>query len=551
MKHSYGEYLFDATSELIKECLAEISEEEVKDCCNYKIFLRGQEYYEDGMVETFDHNKGNNTINATVNGSMEYGVQFYIKDEGVYSTCDCPYDDVCKHTVAALLSIIHEGIDSIKSSDMSGPTIEKSFDFLKKYLNNLSKDDLIQLVMKFAPQNFIKEIHNREVHAKDAKIIIKKAENKIRKFFTNDDLLNDPQGMEDALITEMEYLKGLEKSISVEIGELILFIIRSIDDAFSAGYLYIEDYYQDEYFESEAFCEYVIAFVRQLPFEEKTSYLLQLNQALDEMSYSTFNVIESSYDRLFSEEEKADLKLFIKREKNLSESLVSRLYKTLESSMDENEREASLRIISKEDPEHFKTLCRLVFDQGRFQETFDLIKNEAKGLHQQHDIQVMTFYLESAHKLNLDMEKVSEEVINKCPKSLILQKIKDLKGTVGENCEKTVRQKNPEELLSFYEKENRLQDALSLVKEPDLFYDEVTFVFFKKNWKHFPAETEAYLKNRIEKDLKNTGKTYYERIAESLDLMNRINPERSRKIAEEIRANFKRRTNLIQMIRQY
>ena len=92
---------------------------------------------------------------------------------------------------------------------------------------------------------------------------------------------------------------------------------------------------------------------------------------------------------------------------------------------------------------------------------------------------------------------------------------------------------------------------IKLSKEPDLFYDDVAFVFFKKNLKHFPAETETYLKNRIETDLNNTGKTYYEGITESLDLMKRINPKKTRKIAEEIRTNFKRRTSLIRMIRKY
>lgn len=60
-----------------------------------------------------------------------------------------------------------------------------------------------------------------------------------------------------------------------------------------------------------------------------------------------------------------------------------------------------------------------------------------------------------------------------------------------------------------------------------------------------------FLKDGIEEDLNHTGKNHYERIAESLDLMKRINPERSRRIAEEIRANFKRRTSLIQIIRGY
>lgn len=33
MKYNYGEYLFEATSELVIECFAGIPEEEVRDCC--------------------------------------------------------------------------------------------------------------------------------------------------------------------------------------------------------------------------------------------------------------------------------------------------------------------------------------------------------------------------------------------------------------------------------------------------------------------------------------------------------------------------------------
>ncbi len=42
MEYTPGEYLFDATSELIIECLTGISEDEVRDCCDYKIFRRGR-----------------------------------------------------------------------------------------------------------------------------------------------------------------------------------------------------------------------------------------------------------------------------------------------------------------------------------------------------------------------------------------------------------------------------------------------------------------------------------------------------------------------------
>jgi hypothetical protein len=193
----------------------------------------------------------------------------------------------------------------------------------------------------------------------------------------------------------------------------------------------------------------------------------------------------------------------------------------------------------------------LLFEQGRFEETFNLINEKPEGLYQLHDLQVATIYLDAAHKLNMDMDKISEEVAGNCPEASILHKIKTLKGNTGEKCEEIVKQKNPEGLLSFYEKENRLIDALSLVRESELFFEEVVFFFYKKHREDFPAETEVYLKNRIEKDLSNTGKKYYERIAESLDLMKRINPARCKRIADEIRANFKRRTSLIQMIRQF
>lgn len=551
MKSASAEYLFDAASKLIKESLADISEEDVRDSCDYKIFMRGMEYFQEGMVESLFIDRSNNTLNAIVNGSREYQIEFCIHDKGVYSTCDCHYNGVCKHTVAALLYIIHEGIDHIGSLDLPGQTSEKSMNFLEEYLDTLFKDDLIRLVIKFAPKSYIKEIHNRKVNANEGKTVLNKAEKKIRKFFEDDDLLYDPEGMEAAILKELDSLKGLEKHFSVEIGELLLFIIRNIEDAFNKGYLYIDNNYDDDFFESEAFCEYVIAFVRQLPTKEKISYLRQLNQALDEMSYDTFQAIGSSYHRLFSEEEKEDLKLLVSKAGIVSDSLLSRLYETLESSMNESEQEASLRIIGKHDPDHFTTLCSFLFGQGRFREVYDLITEESGGLYKPCDIQVATIYLEAAHKLSLDMDKVSDQVVNKCPQAPVLHKIKALKGTVGKSCEETVRLLDPEELLLFYEEENRLKDALSLVMDPDLFYDEVVFVFFKKNRNHFPAETEAYLKNRIEKNLSNTSKVYYERIAESLDLMNRINPERSRRIAEEIRANFKRRTNLIQMIRRF
>jgi hypothetical protein len=549
MKETYGEYLFDAVTESIIECLAGITEEDVRDCCDFKIYRRGQEYYEEGMVEELMHNKANNTVIATVKGTREYQIEFGLEEGGIYSTCDCPYDGVCKHTVAVLLNFVHEGTDNIATYTLNCPTTAESLNFLKKYLETLSKKDLVLLAMKFAPANFITEVQNREMPEKNAEAIFRKAEKKIRKFFEDPDLLYDPGGMESALISQLNNLKGLENQLRDDIGELILFIIRSVETAFNEGYLYIDDYSGDDYFESEEFCEYVIAYVKQLPFEVKTNYLKELDQALNEMSYDTFSTIQESYHRLFSKDEGKDLKSFVNSEKAIPLTLISRLYKTLEPELAPDEKETILRVISRSEADHFLSFCRQLSEQNRYPEVIDLIRDDSDGFKPLHDFRVAEIYLEASYKLKMNMDEISEEVVKHCPEVSIFRKIKALKGTVGSNCEAIAKHKNPEDLLTFYEEENRMKDALELIREPGLFYDDVIFEFFRRNHKHFPAETEVFLIGRIEENLKYTGKSNYERIAESLHLMKWINPGRSQRIAEEIRTNFKRRSSLIQIIR--
>lgn len=551
MSETYGEYLFEATSGSILECLAGITEEDVRDCCDFKVYRRGQEYYEEGVVEEVMHNKVNNTVIATVKGTREYQVEFRLEEGGIYSACDCPYDGVCKHTVAVLLNFIHEGIDNIATYSLNCPTTAESLDFLKKYLETLSKKDLVLLAMKFAPENFIMEVRNREMPEKNAEAIFKKAEKKIKKFFEDPDLLYDPGGMESALISQLNNLKGLENKLRDDIGELLLFIIRSVETAFNEGYLYIDDYSGDEYFESDDFCEYVIAYVKQLPFEVKTNYLKELDQALNEMSYDTFSTIQESYHRFFSKDEGKDLKSFVNREKALPLTLISRLYKTLEPELASDEKEAILRVISRSEADHFLSFCLQLSEQGRFREVIDLIKDDSEGFDPLMDSRISGIYLDAAFKLNMNFDEVCEEVSKHCPEISVLQKIKALKGTVGSECEEIFKQRNPEDLLTFYEKENRMKDALDLVRVPGLFYNDVCFEFFRKNHRQFTEETEYFLVCRIEEELKYTGQSHYEKIAESLDLMKRVNPGRSARIADELRANFKRRSGLLQIIRGF
>ncbi len=283
----------------------------------------------------------------------------------------------------------------------------------------------------------------------------------------------------------------------------------------------------------------------------KISYLKELDQALNEMSYSTFATIQESYHRFFSDHERKNLKLFVKPDGGMPQTIISRLFKFLEPELSSDEKEAILRVISRSEADHFLSFCLQLSEQGRYLEVTDLIKDDSDGFEPLRDFRVAEIYLEAAYKLNMNMDEVSEEVVKHCPEVPILRKIKVLKGDVGSTCEAITKHKNPEDLLTFYEEEDRMKDALDLIMEPGLFYDEVIFEFYRKNHKRFPEEAVTFLKRRIEKDLVHTGKNHYERIAESLDLMKRINPGRTQRIAEEIRANFKRRSNLMQLIRGF
>ena len=546
-----GEFLFEASSKDLYKSISVLTEEDVRDCSEFGVFNRGLDYFHEGMVEKVIHNPALNTLSAEVAGTRNYQLGFYVDGGMVFGTCTCPYGDVCKHMVAVLLSVIHEGSETIIEADISGSVPGEANEILENHLKSLPKPELVRLVMKFAPGSYLTEIVNRKDPGIDAEAIFRKAEKKIRKAFEDQELLFDPDGMEGAIMQQLKKLKGLENQLQNETGELLLFIIRSINNAFHEGYLYVDHYYDDYFFESEEFCEYVISHVQQLPFDTKKEYIVQLDQVLNEMSYDTFSMIEDSYHRFFRDSETGDLKQLISGRDGFPVSMVSRLYDFLEPELDDREREAMLRQVSETNHEHFTTLCGLLFSQERYQETWELIREHLSGRDHYIDCQIILIYLNTADKLGLDMHDISREAAHKCPEVSILVKIKELSGSVSRECEEIVKHHRPEELLTFYEQEKRMDDALALVKEQGLFYDEVVFAFFKKNRKRFPAETETYLTGRIEKNLNSTGKSYYAKIAESLALMKRVNPGRTRKIAEEIRTNFKRRTNLMDMIREF
>ena len=117
-----------------------VTEASIRELASEKIFNRGKDYFKEGAVSSI-YSIGN-TLEAYVEGSNyhPYKVQIEFDESGITGEprCSCPYaedfNDVCKHIVAVLLTVIKK------------PKTIQSREKLSSRLKNLDKDHLIQLI---------------------------------------------------------------------------------------------------------------------------------------------------------------------------------------------------------------------------------------------------------------------------------------------------------------------------------------------------------------------------------------------------------------------
>jgi hypothetical protein len=126
-----------------------------------------------------------------------------------------------------------------------------------------------------------------------------------------------------------------------------------------------------------------------------------------------------------------------------------------------------------------------------------------------------------------------------------------LKGSTNPAFEDIVLNWQPLELLSYFEQEQRMSDALNLVLHSGRIMDASAMKFFDRHRATFPAEVAAFLEKRIRDNLEQAGNSYYSRVLESLELLIKVDSARAHQIAADIRANFRRRPKLLAMIGRY
>lgn len=95
--------------------MLKITQRDIKNLAtNQKVFYRGMEYFDDGLVENFRVEAVTNTFRAVVCGGENYQVEVTWDDQGNIDDmfCECrafvKYDGACKHIVAVLLKALNQ-----------------------------------------------------------------------------------------------------------------------------------------------------------------------------------------------------------------------------------------------------------------------------------------------------------------------------------------------------------------------------------------------------------------------------------------------------------
>lgn len=126
--------------------IKDIEIEDVQDLFDSVIFLRGEEYFEDGAVESIDA-VDSSTITGTVTGNDDYNVTVSIDSAGdIICDCTCPCDFNCKHAAALLLNWL-----SIKDKYSRDLKAGKKLlnESIPDILSKKSKEELVELIQTF------------------------------------------------------------------------------------------------------------------------------------------------------------------------------------------------------------------------------------------------------------------------------------------------------------------------------------------------------------------------------------------------------------------
>ncbi len=539
--------LFTTSQNNLQNFFHSLLADDIRDCCGSSVYSRGEDHFESDCVAQAIYNEGKTILKAVVNGSEDYTVTIKLGGGKVSGSCTCPYDGVCKHQVATMLYVI----DNESEIKIAGNGDKNTGNQFHQYVQTLSKDELVAMVEKFAPGQFRTEVKNRFANAGEANETFRKVERIIDQIFKNDHLLYSPGDFSNALDNELAKLSGLEKALQKEIEDLLFHIMQEVDGAFDNGYLY-EDYSDYSYEASTSFENFVAGYVVSLGNDRKTAFLAKLDAVLNEQGYSTFETLRNVANSAFSDDDLPYLKkVLMDSYQKFSLELVGNYYDCVSGLLSYDEKISVLSILMERNNKRAIELATLYDAHGELPKAVGTLKTwlaANKGSYYYNE-EVYSLYLDLLKKGNSDLSEAAADAITNSSTNTMLSKVVSMIAGIPTRYEQLLEQKNPNEMLRYLEKGNRLPEALALIKRKTNINEDLVHGFFRMHKMVFPADATAYFCKVINKNLQGTGDRYYEAIADAIRQLMKINQTEANAYLNDIRTNYKRRRNLIAMLR--
>ncbi len=530
----------------LKDFLSNLTYEQVQLDFTSGTFYKGLKYYQQDRVSNLTI-QGSDELTAQVYGRVRYMVSLKLLDHKLQDHCSCPIGGGCKHTVAVLLHCV-DNLEEINQQENfpATPDVKK----VEQYLQSLSKEELIGLVLKFAPGDFKEFITFSSLGKDQSKKFFDKVVLQIESLFQDDELIYDPVSFENALVALLEKLKGVWDKLAEETGDLIIKIIDQLNDHMYEGYLY-DDYY-DGIFEGDYFGKTVQMYIAGLPFDAKMKYISKVKEAISKMHYDCCSGILREKDKLFPEEEMPYLKDYFLKEINKGNYESAEAYfKLLSDYLTASEKERVLNATHHLSEHLTLELARLHISNESKDEAIRVIEiylQNSTG-HYRNTEELYVELLRLKNEMGYPLEDTAREALyNHSSIYLLEMTVKYLPGHQT-NFENIVKEKDAFKYLEYLEKHQRIREAVQFVEKSKSLWDDVKHRFFVKYLEECPGEAELYFTMRIEHELPHTGDSHYYVIADSLKALKKIDRNKAISMAQLIRNEYKRRRNLMELIK--
>jgi len=507
-----------------KDNLLKLSQIDIKDMVDSSIFSRGKSYYNDGLVLDLKQEK-ENEIRAKVKGSYAYSylVKIYKEGNSLKGYCDCSYDGTCKHIIAMLLTIKD-------AEELTESIVLTHGDRVIRHLESFSKRKLINLVMEFAPESFKKEIILKDTPIEEFNIRINEIASSIKFDMSDEELLYNPERFQEKISGYMENLKVFVNQNPDEVFEIVIDLAEDIDAKQEEGYLWVDHYHSEEYFDFDILSAEIMALIEKIEDKQKQ---IELFVKFTESSANSSSMSVNYAD--LEMEDKTPLLAYFDENSSL------KLYHYL------------AELLSFEEKEKFLLEYQSNYIYRDLLDLYKVSNKKEKAIEYLEELLAKEFKLEYVQKL-LEFTNISPQRLRK----FILLTLEDERGRGFDFIYENIKEvENKEELERLWEekrvydyytylgKEQRVEEMYLLLKKLPNKREE----FLKKYKDRYKKEAIELFQEEIQKNLKMTGNSYYEVIGEYLfHLKPLIDADKFNTMIHNFKSEYKRRRNFVAVL---